>query len=140
MGSLEGVEVRGAFGVDHAGVLTLEALEFVAALQREFGSTREALLARRAERQAAFDAGELPDFLSETASVRERDWRVAPVPADLTDRRVEITLLPAQAGEPPGGAALERRLPAGPGPARDRTGHGQGDGAGRDDHRRLRDG
>ncbi len=90
MGSLDGVEVRGPARDMYPAILSEEALGFVAALQREFGSTREALLARRAERQAAFDAGELPDFLSSTASVRQGDWRVAPVEG-LTDRRVEIT-------------------------------------------------
>jgi malate synthase len=68
-----------------------EALQFVASLQREFGSTRDDLLRKRADRQERLDAGELPDFLLETSTVREGDWRVEPVPADLQDRRVEIT-------------------------------------------------
>ena len=73
-------------------VLTPGALDFVADLHRSFDSRRLELLARRAERQARFDAGELPDFLPETASVREDgSWRVASAPADLDDRRVEIT-------------------------------------------------
>ena len=73
-------------------VLTPEALAFVADLHRTFNARREELLAARAERQARFDAGELPGFLPETASVREDDsWSVAPTPADLQDRRVEIT-------------------------------------------------
>jgi malate synthase len=76
---------------DEAGILTPEALELVAALQREFGDRREELLRLRAERQQRISAGELPDFLAETRSVREDDWRVAPAPADLQDRRVEIT-------------------------------------------------
>ncbi len=78
---------------DHAGeVLTRDALAFVAELHRRFDPRRRQLLAARAARQARFDAGELPDFLPETASVREDDgWRVAPAPADLQDRRVEIT-------------------------------------------------
>ncbi|HEX6677265.1 MAG TPA: malate synthase A, partial [Actinomycetes bacterium] len=76
-------------GYDH--ILTPEALDFVAALQREFGSTRQTLLAMRAERQQEFGAGTLPDFLPSTAVVREGDWTVAPYPADLADRRVEIT-------------------------------------------------
>ena len=86
-----GVEVRPP-KVDRASeVLTPEAVAFVASLQREFNPTREALLAKRAERQATFDAGHLPDFLSETRTIREGSWRVAPVPRDLRDRRVEIT-------------------------------------------------
>ena len=72
-------------------VLTPEALAFVARLHRELNPTREALLAAREPRQAALDAGERPDFLAETRSVRQADWRVAPAPADLADRRVEIT-------------------------------------------------
>jgi malate synthase len=76
---------------DEQGVLTPEALDLVGALEREFGGRREELLGARAERQQRLDAGELPDFLEETRSVREGDWRVAPVPADLQDRRVEIT-------------------------------------------------
>jgi malate synthase len=74
------------------GILSAEALAFVAQLHRTFNSRRQELLAARAERQARFDAGELPDFLTETASIRQdRTWRVAPAPADLQDRRVEIT-------------------------------------------------
>ena len=72
-------------------VLTPEALAFVAELHRRFDGTRRALLATRAKRQAQLDAGELPEFLPETREVREGDWRVAPVPPDLQDRRVEIT-------------------------------------------------
>jgi len=74
-----------------AEILTPGALAFVAELQRRFGAERERLLAARVERQARLDAGELPDFLEETREVREADWRVAPTPADLQDRRVEIT-------------------------------------------------
>ena len=76
---------------DEAGVLTPEALDLVAALQREFAGRREELLLARADRQARIDAGELPVFSESRRSVREGDWRVAPVPADLQDRRVEIT-------------------------------------------------
>ena len=72
-------------------VLTPEALAFVAALQREFGERRLEVLRLRDERQARLDAGEAPDFLSATRSVRDSDWRVAPAPRDLQDRRVEIT-------------------------------------------------
>jgi malate synthase len=72
-------------------VLTPEALAFVAALQRRFNAERERLLAARQERQQRLDAGERPDFLEETREIRESDWRVAPVPLELQDRRVEIT-------------------------------------------------
>jgi malate synthase len=76
---------------DDTGVLTPEALELVALLEREFAGRRQELLAARGERQERIAAGELPDFLEETRGVREGDWRVAPVPRDLEDRRVEIT-------------------------------------------------
>jgi malate synthase len=84
-------------GPDEAGVLTPEAVELVAALERELGGRREELLLARVARQERIAAGELPDFLDETRSVREADWQVAPVPADLQDRRVEIT---GPAGDP----------------------------------------
>jgi malate synthase len=76
---------------DASGVLTPDALALVAALEAEFGGARAELLAARAERQERLLAGELPDFLPGTRAVREGDWRVSPAPADLQDRRVEIT-------------------------------------------------
>src|SRR5581483_3531625 len=72
-------------------ILSPDAIEFVARLQREFGGRRTELLARRAERQRRIEAGERPDFRPETRSVREGDWKTAPPPDDLLDRRVEIT-------------------------------------------------
>jgi malate synthase len=72
-------------------ILNPEALAFLAGLHRRFDGRRRELLAARAERQKRFDAGEKPDFLEATRAVREGDWRVAPIPADLQDRRVEIT-------------------------------------------------
>ncbi|HEU5316522.1 MAG TPA: malate synthase A, partial [Chloroflexota bacterium] len=89
--SVPGVEVRGAIDERHAALLTPEALQLVADLQRRLGPTREALLRARQTRQAAFDGGVLPDFLPETRNIREADWSVAPVPPDLRNRRVEIT-------------------------------------------------
>ncbi|MGH2463673.1 MAG: malate synthase A, partial [Candidatus Limnocylindria bacterium] len=87
-----GVEVIGP-PHDYADeVLTADALTFIASLHRSFNSRRLRLLADRSERQARFDAGEVPDFLPNTAHVRDDpSWRVAPAPADLNDRRVEIT-------------------------------------------------
>jgi malate synthase len=76
-------------GSEH--VLTPDALALVARLTRRFRLERERLLARRHERQQRFESGDLPDFLPETASVRSADWTVAPAPADLDNRRVEIT-------------------------------------------------
>ena len=72
-------------------VLSAEALEFIAALHREFEGLRQELLARRVARQQQLDAGDLPDFLGSTRQIRESSWTVAPIPYDLQDRRVEIT-------------------------------------------------
>ncbi len=72
-------------------VLSREAVEFVADLQRTFGARRAELLELRTKRQAELDAGIRPDFLAETAHIRASDWNVAPAPDDLRDRRVEIT-------------------------------------------------
>jgi malate synthase len=72
-------------------VLTCEALDFVARLQRELNPRRLELLERRRERQAELDQGALPGFLPETKGIREGGWKVAPAPADLRDRRCEIT-------------------------------------------------
>jgi malate synthase len=73
-------------------VLTPDALAFAAGLHRTFNPRRQELLAARAERQRRFDAGQLPGFLPETAHIRDDPtWRVASAPADLDDRRVEIT-------------------------------------------------
>ena len=90
--SAAGVEVRGPRLKRFDEVLSGPALEFVARLQREFNPTRQTLLQARKERQARLDAGELPDFLAETRSIREGDWSVAPVTnADLQRRWVELT-------------------------------------------------
>ena len=72
-------------------VLTPLALQLLASLHRRFNPRRLELLEARARRQALLDEGALPEFLPDTAAVRAGDWRVSPVPADLTDRRVEIT-------------------------------------------------
>jgi malate synthase len=88
---INGVQVTAPVGDAFRAILTTEALTFVGELAREFDATRQALLARRQERQREIDAGRLLDFLEETKSVRDGDWRVDPAPADLQDRRVEIT-------------------------------------------------
>src|SRR5918912_4079365 len=89
---MSGIEVRGPRLERFDEILTPEALEFVARLHREFNPTREQLLKARAERQQRFDAGELPDFLPETQSIRDGDWKVAPVTTpDLQRRWVELT-------------------------------------------------
>jgi malate synthase len=85
------IRVTGPVEGRAAEVLTPEALEFVARLQLEFGPRRLELLRLRDERQARLDAGEMPSFLVTTSTVRDSEWQVAPAPADLLDRRVEIT-------------------------------------------------
>ena len=75
----------------YSRILTAEAVGFIAALHRAFDGERQRLLARREQRQKAFDQGELPNFLAETAAIRAGTWKVAPIPTDLQDRRVEIT-------------------------------------------------
>jgi len=72
-------------------ILSDAALDFVGALCTEFEPRRQELLAKRAARQKEIDAGKFPDFLPDTASIRQQEWTVAPIPADLADRRVEIT-------------------------------------------------
>ena len=88
---VNGVELRGGSVPGVERVLTPDALGLVAHLTRRFDPERRRLLDRRHERQRRFDAGELPALLPETAGVRAADWVVAPAPADLDDRRVEIT-------------------------------------------------
>src|SRR5213083_666399 len=86
-----GFEVHAPLEPGVAEILTPEARRFLTTLARACEPRRQELLARRVERQRRLDAGERPDFLSETRSVRETAWSVAPIPADLLDRRVEIT-------------------------------------------------
>jgi len=86
-----GVEIRAKPLPGQEQVLTTAALDFIAKLQRVFDSRRQDLLMRRARRQREFDAGRMPEFLSETVEIRASQWRIAAQPADLLDRRVEIT-------------------------------------------------
>lgn len=86
-----GVEITGKYTSEFAEILTPEAIEFVVTLQRKFNKRRLELLQARVERQKDLDKGILPDFLPETKSIRDGSWTVAPVPADIQDRRVEIT-------------------------------------------------
>src|SRR6266516_4178997 len=87
----EGIEIKAPVSAEFAEILTPEALSFVATLSRAFETRREELLQRRAVRQAELNAGKLPDFLPETEHIRNATWTIAPIPADLQDRRVEIT-------------------------------------------------
>src|SRR5512144_560659 len=86
-----GVELLAPQVGDAARVLTPAALAFVARLARVFEDRRREWRAARAARQRRILDGERPDFLPDTRDIRERDWTVAPIPADLMDRRVEIT-------------------------------------------------
>ena len=86
-----GVEILGRSTPQYAEILTPQALAFVAKLHRQFDRRRQELLAKRAARQQEFDAGTLPDFLPDTKKIRASEWTIAPQPADLLDRRVEIT-------------------------------------------------
>jgi malate synthase len=88
---VESVQITGAITPEFAEILTPEAVNFVTTLARAFTNRREELLQRRVQRQAEIDAGKMPDFLPETEHIRAGTWTIAPVPADLQDRRVEIT-------------------------------------------------
>ncbi|GER88575.1 malate synthase [Dictyobacter vulcani] len=88
---VEGVEVRATVTPEFAEILTPEALHFVALLARAVREGRRTLLERRVKRQREIDAGQLPHFLPTTEHIRRGDWTIAPLPADLQDRRVEIT-------------------------------------------------
>jgi len=91
MKSAKSVEFVGPTTGRYAEILTPEAVAFVVGLQRTFNEQRKEFLEARVSRQKRLDAGERPDFLKETKAVRESEWVVDPLPADLLDRRVEIT-------------------------------------------------
>ena len=85
------VKLTGELHSQFDRILTPEALDFVASLDEQFQARRQELLQKRVLRQARLDAGEMPNFLPETAEIRQSDWKVAAIPTDLMDRRVEIT-------------------------------------------------
>src|SRR6478672_7442821 len=86
-----GMEIRAEIKPGYEQILTPEALALVAKLSRAFEPRRQELLAARVERAKRLDAGERPDFLPETAQIRDGDWKIAPIPKALECRRVEIT-------------------------------------------------
>jgi malate synthase len=88
---MSGIQIRAPDLDDARQIITPEALKFLELLARHFGPRRQALLQHRKDIQGCLRSGLLPDFLEETREVRERSWTVAPAPADLDDRRVEIT-------------------------------------------------
>lgn len=87
----QGMQVLGTISPDFADILTPDALAFVHKLAVTFEARRASLLQNRRQREGEINAGKLPDFLAETASVRNDFWTVGPIPVDLQDRRVEIT-------------------------------------------------
>ena len=87
----DGLALQGPVIAGQEDLLTPAALMFLTELHRRFEAPRQARLAARRVRQAAFDAGDLPDFRADTRAIRDGDWRVADLPAALLDRRVEIT-------------------------------------------------
>jgi malate synthase len=88
---MSGIEIRAPQTPESRQIITPESLRFLELLARHFTPRRKALLQRRREIQDSLRKGALPDFLEGTKEVRERSWTVTPAPADLTDRRVEIT-------------------------------------------------
>src|ERR1700678_1564519 len=91
MVSIPTISIEGTQGTAEAEILTPQALEFLGALSTTFEDERQRLLEARVTRAEALRKGQLYDFLPETASVRQSEWGVAPIPADLQDRRTEIT-------------------------------------------------
>jgi len=85
------IQINGKLTDSYNEILTEDALKFIAELQKNFNSKRKELLKNREKIQSEIDNGIMPDFLPETKSIRDGDWKVAPIPKDLSDRRVEIT-------------------------------------------------
>jgi malate synthase len=90
-GNPEGINVTAPLSAGYDRVLTAEALQFLATLDRATRTARREILRKRQERQAVIDSGKLPTFLEKTRHIRESEWQVAPIPADLQRRWVEIT-------------------------------------------------
>src|SRR3712207_9560023 len=86
----EGIEITKEVPDEFREILSPDAVAFVAKLAREFTPRVEERLQARQDRQTRINAGEMPDFLSETKDVREGDWKIAPIPDALQDRRVEV--------------------------------------------------
>src|ERR1700733_14166442 len=86
-----GISISGAMNPGFDSILTPQAVAFIADLERRFGAERRRLPEDRQDRQKQLDAGKKPAFLAETKQVRERNWKITPLPEDLKDRRVEIT-------------------------------------------------
>ena len=89
--SIEGVEILGEMSLPYQEILSQDALEFVRDLHRMFNKQRKSLLQKRQDRQEEINKGVKLDFLSDTSIIRNSEWSVSPIPADLQDRRTEIT-------------------------------------------------
>lgn len=87
----QSLHITAPVSAEYQSILTPEALVFVSALHEKFAARRVALLDARVKRQAQLDKGEMPDFRADTKGIREAEWKVAPIPQPLLDRRVEIT-------------------------------------------------
>jgi malate synthase len=87
----DAIRIAGPHSDAQPGILTPQATEFLLALHARFEPVRQSLLQERRSRQARLDEGQLPHFLEASLPTREASWKVAPIPADLQDRRVEIT-------------------------------------------------
>ena len=85
------LQVNGVIKDNYYEILTPEALNFIISLERAFGNRRKELLEKRKSVQKQIEKGKFPDFLQDTKAIRESEWKVAVIPEDLTDRRVEIT-------------------------------------------------
>ena len=88
---VDGVGIAGPMLEEYTRVLTPEASQFLAEMARKFDPKRRELLERRVARMEELQRGVLPDFLDETTDIRKAEWKVAPIPKDLQDRKVEIT-------------------------------------------------
>ncbi len=87
----DSLKIHGKLTNQHSVIFTEEAMAFVQSLEKEFGQRRHELLKAREKKQKQIDEGWRPDFRADTKAIREGDWKVAPLPKDLQDRRVEIT-------------------------------------------------
>ncbi len=85
------LEIKGQMNPEFERILSEDAMEFLTQLHHKFNKRRLELLEARVAKQKEIDGGKMPDFLPETKEIREGDWKVAPIPEDLLDRRVEIT-------------------------------------------------
>ena len=87
----DNIQITGTLNEQYNEILTEDAMNFISKLQINFNQKRKDLLSKRLIKQEEISSGKMPDFPEETKSVRESEWKVAAIPEDLIDRRVEIT-------------------------------------------------